>query len=114
MNAPRYRYEEANDAVDGYRHAATPWHCVDLGEGRDWSVQSVDLNGSGDYVGNIYSKPNAAHIVRRVNAHDELFAALRDLLHSIQPPALLAENMSRCPAPKYIAQARAALAKVQA
>ncbi len=52
-----------------------PWVVGQYLRDEGWSLQSADL-GSGDYVGEIYSKINAAFIVRACNAHDALLAAL--------------------------------------
>jgi len=54
-------------------HTPTPWV---IGVKQNFEVRSQDLNGAGDYVGEMYSHSNAAHIVRCVNAHDKLTADL--------------------------------------
>jgi hypothetical protein len=95
------------EAMNDTKHTPTPWQARsvrhDLGR---YEIGSVDLNGAGDYAALAYSAADAAHIVRCVNAHDELVAALRDLCDATDRP----------PLPSVLANAydnaRAALAKV--
>ena len=61
-------------------HTPTPWV---IGVKQNFEVRSQDLNGAGDYVGEMYSHSDAAHIVRCVNVHDKLVAALQNIVQSV-------------------------------
>jgi hypothetical protein len=98
------------------KHTPTPWHTYKQTVG--YAVDAYDRETS--HTGQIRivsktSEANAEHIVRCVNSHDELVAALREIAHSaecngggfLKRADLL--NVVR----RHGEQARAALAKVE-
>ena len=100
-------------------HTPAPWYadtelatCAVLPAGTDdWRFavavcQPPNYHPSGIAAANAESRANAAHIVRCVNAHDELVAALQRCATAL---ALYGQPSAE----GAVKQARAALAKVQ-
>lgn len=88
------------------KHAPTPWKSTQIRDG--YEIHTTSLNGDGDYAAFAYSKEDSDFIVLRVNAHDELVAALRGCI----------DALAKMTAPESIGHAEmvaasAVLAKVQ-
>lgn len=93
------------------KHAPTPWQWIDTGILTDAQGDEVDTCC-------LYDEADAAFIIRAVNAHDELVAALHGLLHiadaleeSHEP--LSDDGANCCMACDTRMAARSALAKVE-
>jgi hypothetical protein len=97
------------------QHTPTPWHV-------NKDDPAAIFNSMGGYVtridGNAVQtraaiEANAAHIVRCVNAHDELVAALNTAVQCMELEARMINPSAAEAWAHPIKQARAALAKVQ-
>jgi len=62
------------------KHTPTPWHVVDKPDS-DWLDVESEHMGVCRLPRDRFASGDAAMIVRAVNAHDDLVAALRNLLH---------------------------------
>lgn len=96
-------------------HTPTPWVLVHPVGDEKPSIVNMTADAKVDYyiaemIGNYKAAgADAAHIVRCVNAHDELVAALSDLLSEVNAAGLGSAKDFGWPA--VTAAARAALAK---
>jgi hypothetical protein len=90
------------------QHTPTPWmldpHFVLRDADGEW-VTRLNTSRRHDNKHDPEAEANAEFIVRCVNAHDELVAALRDIIASVEKCGIGIVDLSR---------GRAALAKVQA
>ncbi len=87
-------------------HTPTPWKVVE---------QNQVIHAEGDnchlMVADCFTRGNAAHIVKCVNAHDELVAAVRDAYtHAAQQVAGISTDFSTAKLRDYLLEV---LAKVQ-
>jgi hypothetical protein len=85
-------------------HTPTPWFIV-----ANHTKDQYEFVGGKDQcllAGHSSHQPDAQHIVRCVNAHDDLIAALQDIAQQTCPPDSIGYAMAQ--------KARAALAKVSA
>jgi hypothetical protein len=65
-------------------HTMTPWRTSNqaIGADRKWSI-FADIRDKSVEIGKIYDEDDADHIVRAVNAHDDLFLACQAALDSM-------------------------------
>src|SRR3974390_1068558 len=92
------------------KHTPGPWRIEDHSDVTD-SDESLVTHGVGIAD---EADANPAHIVRCVNAHDELVAALDMLMDSATEPGVMDVDEWKAHQKRAIAAGRAALAKVWA
>lgn len=106
------------------KHTPTPWEVFDTLDSDDDDVLPViELRHGNSYVATVNDMPDADHIVRCVNVHDELVAALRELSAACEYVAPIAGAVATKSTVKHLrnagrfmaacAAARVALAKVE-
>lgn len=106
-------YSQYEGGIRGHSHTPTPWIADDSDEANIMIRRASWCLDQGGDICAIYhfgelGKANAAHIVRCVNAHDDLVAALKDCIRELG--ILYQHNACTSPAAD---QAIAILAKVQ-
>jgi hypothetical protein len=97
------------------KHTPTPWRFEVVGSAGDYSnpVDVCEIATEYKRIAEYVNESDAAHIVRCVNAHDELVAALTKIAQWDHPSHPVFEN-TPVSVDALANIARAALAKVQA